>query len=127
MIISTAIQNIPVQVWTDYFVAVNLHPHHHLSFSGWIKKIAPAVRTGETAYFQNHKGSYHYAMPSVWKKMTIIKIIEVMYFIDIFIAENPRGKYPWIKQNVLSLILFVPLGQIPKIKYAIWLRVNILR
>ena len=59
--------------------------------------------------------------------MRVIKIIEVMYFIDIFIAETPRGKYPWIKQNVLSLILFVPLGQIPKIKYAIWLRVNILR
>ena len=28
MVISTAIQNISAQVWTDSFVAVNLHPHH---------------------------------------------------------------------------------------------------
>ena len=45
MIISTAIQNVPAKVWTDYFVAVNLHFHHCLSFFGWIKKIVPAVKT----------------------------------------------------------------------------------
>ena len=28
MIISTYIQNTPAKVWTDYFVAVNLNPHH---------------------------------------------------------------------------------------------------
>ena len=39
MLIFTAIQNIPAKSWTDSFVAVNLHPHHHLYFSGWIKKI----------------------------------------------------------------------------------------
>ena len=82
MIISTAIQNIPAKVWTDSFVAVNLHPHHHLSFSGWIKKIAPDVKMGETAYFWNHEGSYYYSMPSVCKKMTVIKRREVMYVID---------------------------------------------
>ena len=36
---------------------------------------------------------------------------------------NLRGQ----NRNVLSLIRFAPLDQIPKIKYAIWLRVNILR
>ena len=73
MITSTAIQNIIAKVWTDSFVAVNLHPHHGLSFSDWFKKVAPAVKTGETAYFRNHEGSYYNAMPSVWKKMAVIK------------------------------------------------------
>ena len=74
MIISTSMQNIPAKVWTDSFVAVNLHPHHRLYFSDWIKKIAPSVKTGETEYFLNHEGSYYDAMPSFWKEMTVIKI-----------------------------------------------------
>ena len=68
MIIYTATQNIPDKVWTDSFVFIKLHPHHRLSFSGWIKKIAPAVNTGETEYFWNHKCYYYDAMPSVWEK-----------------------------------------------------------
>ena len=66
MIISTAIQSIPVKFWTDSFVAVNLHSHHRLSFYGWIKNIAPAVNTGETAYFCNNEGSYYDAIFYVW-------------------------------------------------------------
>ena len=62
MIISTAIQNIPEKFWTDFFVAVNLHPYHRLYFYGWTKKIAPAVNTGDTEYFQNRQGSYYDAM-----------------------------------------------------------------
>ena len=93
MIISTAIQNIPAKVWIDSFVSVNLHPHHRLSFSGWIKNIPSAVNTGETEYFRNHKGSYYDAMPYVSKKMTVIKIRELMYVIDSFTAENPHYKY----------------------------------
>ena len=50
--------------WTTS-VAVNLHPHRRLYFSDWTKKIAPAVKTGETEYFRNHEGSYYDAMPSV--------------------------------------------------------------
>ena len=45
MIIYISIKNIPDKVWTDSFVAVNLNPHHRLSFSIFIKKIAPAVKT----------------------------------------------------------------------------------
>ena len=57
MIISTSIQNMFAKLWTDYFVAVNLHPRHGLSFSELIKKIDPAVTMGETDYFWNHEGS----------------------------------------------------------------------
>ena len=56
MVISTAIQKISAKVWTDSFVDVNLHPHHHMKFPDWIKNISPAVKTGETAYFRNHEG-----------------------------------------------------------------------
>ena len=65
MIISKAIQNIPAKVWTDSFVAVNLNPHHRMTFPDWIKKISLAVNMGETAYFRNHECSYYYAMPYV--------------------------------------------------------------
>ena len=51
VIISTAIQNIPDKVWIDSFVAVNLHPHHRMTFHDWINNISPDVKTGEIAYF----------------------------------------------------------------------------
>ena len=106
MIISTAIQNIPDKLLVDYFVSVNLHPRRCLSFSGWIEKIAPAVKTGETAYFWNHGGYYYDAMSSFWSNITIIKIIELMYVIGRFDA-TPHGRSPCTKQSILSLIRFV--------------------
>ena len=39
-----------------------------------------------------------------------------MYFIDNFTANNPHGKSLWTKQNVLSIISFVPIDENPKIK-----------
>ena len=87
-----------------------------LDFYGWIKKITPAVKTVETAYFWNHEGSYYDAIPPVWKKTTVIKRREVMYVIDRFTAETPHDNSPWTKQNALSLVCFVSLDQIPKIK-----------
>ena len=71
MFISTAIQNIYAKVWTYYFVSVNLHPHHFMTFPDWIKNISPAVKTGETEYFLNHEGSYYDAMPYLWKNMSV--------------------------------------------------------
>ena len=114
MIISTATQKIPSKFWTDSFVAVNPHPRHHLSISGWIKNIAPAVKTGETEYFRNYTGYYYDAMPSIWRNIAVIKIREVMYVIDHFTTDTHHGKYPWTKK--IYLIYFVPLDQIPKIK-----------
>ena len=70
MIIYTATQKIPDKVCTDYFVAINLHPRHRMTFPYWIKNISPVIKMGETAYFRNHEGSYYDAMPSVWKKMS---------------------------------------------------------
>ena len=115
MIISTVIQNIPHKVWTYSFVAVNLHPRHRMTFHDWIKKISPAVKTGEIAYFRNHKGSYYYAMPSVWKNIYAPIQIEVMCIIESFFEEAPPGKSPWIKEKKLSLV-FSPLEKIPWIK-----------
>ena len=39
-----------------------------------------------------------------------------MYVIDRFTADTPHGKSQWTKKNVLYLIRFVPLEQIPKTK-----------
>ena len=39
-----------------------------------------------------------------------------MYVIDRFTANTPHGKSLQTKQNILSLIHFVPLDQIPKMK-----------
>ena len=104
---------IPPKVWTDYFVAVNLHPHHRLYFSDWIKKFDPHVKTVVTEYFQIHEGSYYDAMPSVCKKRTVIKQRKLMYIIDRFAMETPYGKSPWKKKNISSLICFVPLKKPP--------------
>ena len=92
MIISTAIQKITDKVCTYYFVDVNFHPFHHLSFSGWIKKIEPDVKMGETTYLWNYEGSYYDSMPSAWKNMTVIKRIEVLYVIYYFNVETPDGE-----------------------------------
>ena len=108
MIISTSIQNIPTKVWTDSFVAINLHPHNRLYFSSWIKKIAPAVKTGQKAYFRNHEGSYYDDMRSVWKNMTVIKRREVIYVIDCFTAETPHDKSPWTKNKCVSRLFHFP-------------------
>ena len=48
--------------------------------------------------------------------MTIIKLIEVTPIIDRFSAYTPCGKSQWMKQKVFSLVCFVALDQIPKIK-----------
>ena len=47
--------------------------------------------------------------------MTVIKQREVVSIIDRFTRETPHGNYPWIR-FFLSLIHFVLLDQIPKIK-----------
>ena len=92
MIIYTAIQKFPSKVWTVSFVDVNLHPHHCLYYSECIKKIAPAIKTGETAYFRNHEGSYYYVMLFLWKNTTLIKQMDVMSIIYRFAVGTPHGK-----------------------------------
>ena len=94
MIITTDIQNISGKVWTDSFVAVNLHPHHCLSFDDWVENISSSLKTGETDYFWNNKWSYYDAMSSVWKKMTVTNEKEVISVIDCFITETPDGESP---------------------------------
>ena len=86
-----------------------------MTFHDCIKKISPSAKTGETAYFRNHEGSYYDAMPSAWKNMSVPVQREVMFIIDRFFEEAPPGKSPWTKENVLSLICF-SFDEIPKTK-----------
>ena len=118
MVISTAIK-ISTKVWADYFVAVNLHPHHGMTFPDWITNISPAVKTGEKAYFQNHEGSYYDAMPSLWKNMYVPALREVMFIIDRFFREAPPGKSPRTKENFMPLVRFSLLVKYPRSRYAI--------
>ena len=67
-VISASIQNIPAKVCKDSFVAVNLHSCHRMTFHDCIKKISPAVKTGEKEYFRNNEGSYYDDMQLIWKK-----------------------------------------------------------
>ena len=48
--------------------------------------------------------------------MPVLVRIQVMCTIDIFVEENPHGKSPRTKENVLSLISFSSLEKIPNIK-----------
>ena len=80
-----------------------------MMFSDWIKKISPAVETGETAYFRNHEGLYYDAMPSVCKNMSVPVRIEIMCIINRYFREAPPGESPWTKENVMSLVRFFSL------------------
>ena len=116
MVISTAIQKNSAKVWTDYFVAVNLHPHHRMTFPDWIKKISPAVKTGDTAYFLTMK--VHTMMPChLFGKrcMYLFKDRQCVLLIAFF-REAPPGESPWTKENVMSIVRFFSLDEIPKIK-----------
>ena len=90
------------------FVAVNIHTHTCLYFYDWIKKISPYFSTGETDYFWNHKGTYYDNMPSVWKNMTLIKQIEVMYITDLFVTKNPDGKSSRTREIIFLSFIFCP-------------------
>ena len=106
MVISTAIQNISAKVWTDSFVAINLHHHHRMPFPDWIKKISPDVKTGETAYFRNHEVSYYDSMPSLWKNMSVPVRREVICIIDRFFKEALPGKSPRKRRKNVSRWFF---------------------
>ena len=109
-------RKIPDKVWTDSFVAVNLHLNLCMIFPDLIKFISPAVKMGDTSYFRNHEGSYYDTMPYIWKQMYVPVRREVMCIIDRFFEEAPPGKSLWTKENVLSLVRFFSLDKIPKIK-----------
>ena len=91
-----------------------------MTFYDWIKKISPAVKTGETAYFRNREGSYYDTMPYVWKNMSAPVRRYLMFIIDFFFKEAPPVKYPWTKQNVLSLVRFFSPEKYPRSRYGIW-------
>ena len=55
-------------------------------------------------------------MPSLWEKMYVPVRREVMCIIDRFFREAPPGESPRTKENVMSLVQFPPLDEIPKIK-----------
>ena len=89
--------NISAKLCIDSFVAVKLYSDYWDFFPEWIKNIVPDVKTGETYYFWNHEGYYYDSILYVWKKMTVIIRIEVMYVIYFFTAKNPHGKSRWGK------------------------------
>ena len=78
------------------------------------------MKTGETEYFIKHEGSYYDAMPYLWKNMSVPIKRELMCIIDRFFKEAPRGKSPWTKENVLSLVHFFLLTKYPRSRYTIW-------
>ena len=86
-----------------------------MTFPDWIKQISPAVKMGETSYFQNHEGLYYDAIPYVWKKMRVPVLRDFICIIDCFVEEAPPGKSLWTKDFVSHFILF-SLDEIPKIK-----------
>ena len=116
MIVSTAIQNISAKVLTDSFVDINLHTCFTLYLADWTKNIYSDIKAVETAYFHNHEGYYYNVMPYVWTNTTVIKWNEVVSISYHFVTDTPDGKSPSTNQNVLSLVHFIDLDQIIKIK-----------
>ena len=44
-------KNTPGKVWTDFCVAVKLHPNNSFSLAEYIKNISPDMKMEETYYF----------------------------------------------------------------------------
>ena len=70
----------------------------------------------EAVYFRNHKGTYYDAIQYLWKNITLIKLRDITSIIDYFSADNPHGKSLLTNRNVLFLVRFISIDQIPKIK-----------
>ena len=86
-----------------------------MTFHDCIKKTPPAVKTGETAYFQNREGLYYDSIPYVRKKVSVPVRREVMCEIENFVEEAPPGKSPLDKMKCFFSCSFFFLGKIPKI------------
>ena len=74
-----------------------------MTFHDCIKKTPPAVKTGETAYFQNREGLYYDSIPYVRKKVSVPVRREVMCEIENFVEEAPPGKSPLDKMKCFFL------------------------
>ena len=86
-----------------------------MTFKDSIKNISTAVKTGETAYFWNHEGSYYDALTSVWKNMPVPVQREVMCIIERFAKDATPDKSPSTKKCFVSRSFF-SLDEISKIK-----------
>ena len=115
-VIATAIKNLPEDIWEKSFISVNLHPHHRVPFEDWIEKISNVVTTGEKNYMRTNEASYFDAMPALWKKMTVETRRRVVDMVDGFVATAVGTESPWRKENVLQLVRFCPLADVPKLR-----------
>lgn len=57
------------RVWENSFVAVNLHPHHRISFDDWLCKICPFVQAANK--FEQEIIDDFALLPSEWRKLPI--------------------------------------------------------
>ena len=81
-----------------------------------LRRLIHLLRQERQHNFHIHKGYYYYAMRYPRKKATVIKQRDIMSIIYQFSTDTPHGNSTWTMKNVLSLIRFVSLEQITKIK-----------
>jgi hypothetical protein len=109
------LKNVPKEKWIELHIKVNMHPDHHVGLEEWLKCIDNAIETGER-FFKEHINDMYDAMPAVWKNLTPELRHEVVSVIDQFYENAAPGNEVWSKANVLKLVKFAPLAQVPKLR-----------
>jgi hypothetical protein len=93
-----------------------MHPDHHVGLEEWLKCIDNAIETGER-FFKEHINDMYDAMPAVWKNHLTPELRhEVVSVIDQFYENAAPSNEVWSKANVLKLVKFAPLAQVPKLR-----------
>ena len=94
-----------------YFVKVDLHPRHHVSFEGWVRKIIRHVNTGGT-YFKERSFQEFDAMPSVQRNSSSEMRNLFVGYIDDMKQHVGRNYQVWTRYNIKYLVKYVLLKHI---------------
>ena len=103
------------EVWVSSFRKVNLHPKHRVNADEWIKVLERRGVLSAEKYFSARPSMYD-AMPVLWKRLSIEHRREAIHHIENIYDNAPSDELTWSKDNVLSLVKFVPLADVMKLR-----------
>jgi len=111
-ICAIAISRSKADTWISSFKRVNLHPDYRLNFEDWLKRIGSKIVAGEKFFKGRH--TLYDMLPQFWKQMPTEDRQLAVEQIDRYHANE--SVETWSKQNIMELVEFVPLKDIPRLR-----------
>jgi hypothetical protein len=109
------LKKVPKEKWIESHIKVNMHPNHCVGLKELLKHIDNAIETGEL-FFKERINDMYNTMPAIWKNLTPELHHEVVSVIDQFYKNAAPGNEVWSKANILKLVKFAPLAQVPHLR-----------